>query len=505
MKKGFKNKIAMLLCLGICVTGFSGCTVGKKNSEGNVHLKWLMIGPGKQKDSDMVWDEFNKKLSEKLPGVSVEFDIIQPAEYAEKWQLMMAASENIDIAWNGYLVPWVEQIKKGAILDITDQLNEYAPDLLKEIPDYIWEVNSYEGRRYIVPNRQAATEMRRGLKTHKENSDIYLDKEQLQNVFFNSTTATQECYDELEKYLETLKKNGKLNKGASPNLLEFIRLKGYVGLVGTLAGTLIEDDELKAVNLAEVDSQLLMYDVARDWFEKGYIRADILGLQNRGGDEGKKDGYDLWMHQYYDWQAEADSKKYGFPIDVIDLDNYSVLGAQTSTASVIPRTCSDVETSVKLLDLVNTKKGAELYNLLVYGIEGNHYDVLENGKIETKGYVSQATSDNDYGLYKWVVGNTFNSHLTTTDIDNYYEVIEKIDSEAVIPSAAGFVFDSDPVKIEIAQCNAVITEYADLSTGAVSNHKAKVAERSEKLKKAGIDKIVEELQRQLDEWKKNNK
>ena len=101
MKK-IKN-LKRLTALGLAtVTALSFVACGKKTADDNkeVTLKWVMSGPGKQKDADTVWAKYNEEL-QKMPGfknTTVEFDVIPTSEYAQKFMLMLTSDEKVDIA-----------------------------------------------------------------------------------------------------------------------------------------------------------------------------------------------------------------------------------------------------------------------------------------------------------------------------------------------------------------------------------------------------------------------
>ena len=64
----------------------------------------------------------------------------------------------------------------------------------------------------------------------------------------------------------------------------------------------------------------------------------------------------------------------------------------------------------------------------------------------------------------------------------------------------GFTFDAEPVKAEIGKTNAVYDEYyRAIDLGVASE--AKYNEFVAKLKDAGSDKIIAEMQKQIDAWK----
>ena len=78
-------------------------------------------------------------------------------------------------------------------------------------------------------------------------------------------------------------------------------------------------------------------------------------------------------------------------------------------------------------------------------------------------------------------------------------------NEAAAPSPLmGFIFDTTPVKTQVAQIDAIMGSYSPaLNTGSVDPVKLK-AEMLPKLKGAGLDKVQAEVQKQIDAWRKAN-
>ena len=106
MKKIISIMMVVMTILS-CAGGLSGCKQKENASEdGVVTLKWVMPN-AKQKDSAMVLEEFNKQLADYLPDTRVEMEYVSAADYQEKWNLMMAANEEIDIGWSGYALDFM--------------------------------------------------------------------------------------------------------------------------------------------------------------------------------------------------------------------------------------------------------------------------------------------------------------------------------------------------------------------------------------------------------------
>ena len=92
--------------------------------------------------------------------------------------------------------------------------------------------------------------------------------------------------------------------------------------------------------------------------------------------------------------------------------------------------------------------------------------------------------------------------------DNFYTALAEMNEEAgQYETNLGVVFNQDPVVNEIAACAGVIEEYKKpLMKGAypAEEIEAKCAEFVEKLNANGMQKIVDEAQKQLNEWRAAN-
>jgi putative aldouronate transport system substrate-binding protein len=529
MKKGKWNlMVSTLLVLSLVTVGCSS-TGSNNNNEASpkpssetelgpsaetnkpVTLKWLFMGPGKQQDADMVWEEFNKKLQDYLPNTTVEFTQVAYAEFAEKWKLIAASGEDYDLAWTGWLIPFVPEVNKGAYLPLNDLIDQYAPDLKDGVPDWVLQRATVDGEIYARPNQQMEFSGVPSLKVPKELADQYLDLDKLQEVTFAAETSTLDTYAPMEEYLQALKEQNLLGKGVNMSDLNgFLRAKGYevLGQSG-FAGYRITDDSFKVVNLFESEEYKASYQIASDWFKKGYIRKDVLSVQNPKADNGLKDGSVLWAHNHIQDgmpvnpgnENEGTVDYYNIPLG----DKYYVPSGDSATSTAIPRTSKNPERAIQLIELMNTEKGKDLYNLLVWGIEGVHYNKVSDDTIETIGYSAHGSADAKYSLWKWVMGNTFNSYDNQSDTPGYNAFVKNKNDSAVKSPLMAFKLNTAPIDAEYTQLSAVIDEFNNaLASGALPDFEVKYNQMLDKMKKAGADKIVAEIQKQVDEFVKEN-
>ena len=80
-----------------------------------------------------------------------------------------------------------------------------------------------------------------------------------------------------------------------------------------------------------------------------------------------------------------------------------------------------------------------------------------------------------------------------------------INETAAISSALGFTFDPENVKTEYAKVSSVRNEYDKVfNTGCMENYEEYLSDARKKMKNAGIDAVIAEVNKQFKQWQKNN-
>ena len=97
-------------------------------------------------------------------------------------------------------------------------------------------------------------------------------------------------------------------------------------------------------------------------------------------------------------------------------------------------------------------------------------------------------------------GNGFLAHVWEGNDVDLWDQTEKFNNEAIISKAMGFTYDPTPVKNEVAALTNVYDQYKMSLEGGVVDPSEVYPQFIERLKQAGIDKVIAEKQRQLDEW-----
>lgn len=334
----------------------------------------------------------------------------------------------------------------------------------------------------------------------------WFDIDKVEGIFNAGNKICKADYKVYEDYLDKVQASGEKVKYISSEFLNR-EIKQKIGLpYGGLevitcnaAITRLGDDYKVYNTLTDFPENDEYYDLISEWHEKGYIRNDILENPSE-----KTGDYLLYWTQCLKGVEDRLSLTYGKPMKACKTHDLLYVGYNASSTNTgISSHSKNPERAMQVINLMNSTKGKDLLNLLAFGFEGEHYKKKNDEEIEWLGEATPGSSQNKYGYENWALGNALTSYITDGYPSGWNKYIdEEINKKAEISRLAGFSLDQMPIAKEIAQYQATVQEYKYLDKGTTPNYKELIKERNEKLKKAGSEKIVAEVQKQLDEWVK---
>jgi putative aldouronate transport system substrate-binding protein len=437
----------------------------------------------------------NKYLKEKI-NASVKINVIDWGSYGQKMNVKVASGDPVDIMWTsqssefGYGTNAI----KGAFYESEELFKQYAPKTW-EIMDKYWDQVRVNGEIYGMPN-QLGYAKENGYQVRKE----YAEKYGLNTEYTQKTIAPADAMgvEGLEPYLEQVKKNNPdmipLLCGAG-GLIPGNSAEVSMGLwnINNFACTDMEDNNLKVLNFYETPEYKERLELARDWYLKGYINPDAATvtnwtpLLNRAGavygDVTIGTGVEKMPSYWQPWGGEI--------AYIPTSETFTAATAAQVSMLAIGKNSKNPERAAMFLELSHSDP--EFVRLLCYGVEGVNYT--------TDGQYYTPIKGSEFGLEDWSNVNCQLKLLVEGQPADSIETERERNNNAKAPQFQGFVFNEEPVKTEIANCNSIIKEYApSLQTGAVEIE-ATLHEFNQKLKAAGVDNIIVETQKQLDAWK----
>lgn len=468
MKKALKMA-ALLMALVICAGCFAGCGESASNDEKT--LLWYSIGE-KQADEESVFAEFNNRVKEEL-GYEVDIQMIDAGTYAEKMNMIISAGEAYDLCFTS---SWSNDFKKnamnGAYYPLTELLKEF-PDLYNSIPEVCWTDATVNGDIYAVPNYQAMTYY-----------EAVAVPKRLAEKYNLDTENTRRLWD-MEDYFKQIKENEPDLYPLKPdnfNLHTFVYHEtGAPGVAYHNA-----DNNGKVVSLYETPEYLEKLAFARDYYQKGYYRPDVVSAY--GEDDNGIVKYGAWRAQAGPGSLATLNEKYDEEIIEIPLVDETFVGGARATMVAIARNSKDPKAALKLLEMINTD--ADLYNLLYFGIEGKHYEHITEKTvrpISNGGYVTTTG---------WAFGSQFLSYYIEGQEEDLWDQADRLNREASVAALHGFELDTEPIKNEVSNLSAIEKEYEYLEFGA-EDYEAAYKEFIDKLYAGGLQKVIDEVQKQV--------
>lgn len=251
----------------------------------------------------------------------------------------------------------------------------------------------------------------------------------------------------------------------------------------------------KIVNKFATEEFKKFAEQTREYYEAGYIDPGCSNA-NQANDLRSNvqltGSYLIGTQSYslgYELQA---TQERGFEVAMVPctdayVDTTSSQGAMMAISTV----CKNPERAMMFLNLLNTDP--YLMTLLNYGVEGIHYELKD-------GLVNFTEKRADYKPWTNGMGNVTILTPTADQGADFWEGFKAYYGSAKEIPILGYSFDSSSVATEMGSVSNVVAEYMlAICTGSVDPDE-KLPEFLKKLEDNGINTVLEEANRQLDEF-----
>ena len=484
-------------------------------------IQLMITGAGKQANSDKVWAAFNEQLQQYVPNTTVEFIDVSFDEYSEKFSQVLASGEGVDLAWTGWLINKPQNIADGNLMPLDDLLAEYGQGIVDILGENVVEIhrNADDGKLYYLPSWQGLVGDRRGWlvvteiaelagDTWIEDTEAALNK--WRNNYSEGTEAFQAVLDQATKYLAAAKEAGKLGAGINTGRVfgwsMYNGTRSNPGVGGSEIGIPFEDNTFTVIDGVASEHYKLYAKTMADWYKEGYIRSDIMSVDTSTLTLPKNgeitDTTYVFSCDPYLTEADQDAATADAGMDMTYLpveENASlILGGDTSYA--IPYCADEPERAMMVLNAIYSQP--DLYNTLIYGIEGEDYTKNADGTITTSYVGASPTADDSYGIQRWIIGSCKNALINNGTDPNYYADLEALEETARVNPFLNFTFDRTNVEGICASILNVYYEYGpQLDNGVAGDNWEELYNNYMAARKdAGIEELVTEFQNQLNAY-----
>ena len=524
MKKKF---VATLLCLAMAISGLIGCgsrsmetpsdTTAQEETpameEGDekaveevgvdttelepVTLHFIFFGD-KKSATDEVWESIADYTRDTL---NADFDVqfIAGDDYKNKLLVKAATGDvwdmNFDADWTGYF----QMTANDAYMNLDELLPKYAPDLYAKYEEAgMLEATKSKGHITALPwtmtmNTRPFLMWRGDL---AEAAGITVDKENFKTI------------EDMDKLLHELKE-------AYPDkyIAESSQIIGGGWQILDSAmgiGINLNDPECKLVAMETTPEFEAMAKYAEIWQKDGIMWKDILtdNLDHNSLISQGKLIAGIGTHEFSTtkraWVEE------GAYFDYAELYPDDLYANRTPLANTmcISVTSENPERTLMFLNMLENDQ--TLYDMVQYGIEGKTYVLDENGGAAYPDGMDTASSNYQEWGGQWALWKPQFMRPNATYGPGFWEKEAEYAASSdknVVSPLEGFSFDATEVTTETAQRTQIYGDATRLiQVGLAGDYQAAIDKLIADSEAAGLQKILDEYQRQINEFlaAKNN-
>lgn len=492
-KRFFKRMFAGVLAGAI---GISACGCGNKQQavkdedpntvpKDTYEINWYLPATA-PKEIAVVENEINAYIKDKI-NATVKINCLENAQYSEKLSNMIMAGEYFDIAFcANWMLDYFVNAENGAFVELDSLFDKYMPKTHELSDKACLDCARVGGKVYALP-------------VIKESASAYgwIYRKDLADKY-NIDMSKIKTFEELIPVLKTIKENEPDIKypinwalDQTPGdsaLIPFNVITGYN------VGYRRDDDSFSIMNKLDVPEIMDDFKLAHRFYKEGLVKEDI--LTNYSDTTQRLNNGQTFCALFPLKPGKVEEtfgdSRYEFAQEfVTEARKGTTIGV--SSMNAISSTSKNPARVARFLELLNTDK--YLYNLVIYGIEGKHYTKVSDNVIKlipNSGY--------DMSTNQWMIGNVYNAYTKDTENPDKYVELKNFDDSATVSAICGFRFVTEPVQAEIAACKAVEKQFeTQIALGAIDPTTV-IDEYRKNLETSGINKIIEEVQKQINEF-----
>lgn len=478
MKKKFLAAGILILCI---------CGISKTRAEEEtVQLTVpILFERGIPKDIKQVKEAVKELVKEKI-GVEVQLVEIlyntssSSQDQRQKSELKLLEKQGILFD----IFPTV--LYKEGFLPLNDLLEQYGKDIVDFIGEERMEFSKEDGIIWTVPS----------VSDYVSSFGITMRADFLSESGIH--TEEIKTIADLDQVFETIKEK-------NPQIAMVCGYRTRRGFIDRLKAARIliepicarEEDSDKLVNYYATEEYKEMVTMFYQWGEKGYL-PDALPLQNLMG-SALVEGENLFSYFSPCKPSIEYEESISCGMDMITIPLMEPIVTEYSLESTvhwgISQKCEHPKEAMEFLNLMYTD--SELVNLMIYGIEGIHYEIQGDGTIDYPEGVDRKNVGYQ-NTQPWFLPNQLISYVWNGNDPLVWEKTRLFNEEAKWQESLFFDFETEDISEEIEKLEEIIEKYTyGLESGQL-NPDIYLPMMLEEMEKAGAERVVEEVQKQWD-------
>ncbi|WP_338134392.1 ABC transporter substrate-binding protein [Cohnella candidum] len=469
-----------------------------------VTVSYVMLGNKPTNGQfEKVMEKVNALLKQKA-NANLEIKWVEWADWQTKYNLLLASGESLDLITTAtdWLDAW-PNAQKGAFMALDDLLPKYAPLTWQEVPQEDWAETKYKNQIMMIPEDHYTQWVNHGF--------IYRGDWAKEL----GITSPIKDFETLGQYFQGIKDK---KPGVIPWDSEGTNLEMFDGYVNSYSDAISlpvstgpigifyapsYDQKFTAGSPVFEDTFLNFAKLMKEWGDKSYWRQDVLSYKGDAKtalEAGKSGGVEHHTQTFLGERYKMDQLQPGSELQFFPWSatrNNLVSMSITHGATALGAHSKNPERALMVYDLL--RQDPEIYKLFNYGIEGVQYVVKDGKRYRPDGYDVQ--KDDFYSDF-WGGRIDKNEIPDGTLWDGYKDLYASYDQIKKPYPYGRFVFDKNPVNNELTAITQVVSQSLPaIVFGKAGDPEKAVNDFRNQLKSAGYDKVVAELQKQLDAYK----
>jgi len=454
------------------------------------------------------WEEtaeaINKYLEEKL-NTTIEWHMCLVADYNSNVSTLINAGGDFDIVFTRPgIVDFASFAKAGAFLPIEDYVDEYLPGSQALLQENAFNAMKIDGHQYGIPLARDSA----------RNFNIQVNMTMLKDL--GLTVPEYKNFLELTDWIYEAKavRDKKYPEKADQTFLRHFSddISSYYTADYLLGQTV-------ALNIDGVngfkdqgDDAFCVY-MTDEYRELAKLRYQMVKDNIIPFDEDSFDTEGVLFKAgefLFDWSqgtvfVDEEANMPHFMTGLYRAKDGVIATNGYQMGYAVSAKCEYPERALEVIEMLNTDP--YVATMLHFGPENIGWTDKDNDGVIEAGPANDVASGDKYYWYwyGWNLGGLTTSKLPTGYPDNFTELLNEMNNSAYMSPVMGFTFNAEPVENEIAACNNVIAEYnSTILSGQNDDVDKLVDEFVQKLKDNGIEKIVDEMNSQIDAWRATN-
>jgi putative aldouronate transport system substrate-binding protein len=506
--KGAKNNLpwnlsGLLSAALVSVFILAGCggsgsrqTADSTPAENPYHVTMAFLG-GPMEDDARVFAAINELT---LRELNMTFDAVPLSwgDFVSTLNLMLSGGDNLDIL-PVYFSLASSYINAGQIVNLRDYIYDYGKDILRLVGEDVATSGSINGFIFGVPSQKESASL----------SGIVMRKDIVDALGIDVSAI--HTLDDLTPIFAKVKANyPNIDCLAAKNSVS--QWENYDILTDRFGVLMDSGQDTTVVNWYETEDYKTKINRVYNWYRAGYIKLDAAtstDVETNLVLAGSLFGYFSYIKPGYLEQANAQCGREMVYAYIGTDDGKTLNNLNSNNVNFInwgiAQNSKDKARAMQFLNFAYSNP--EFMNLLNWGIEDEHY-VFVQGSKNVIDYPPGINAGNaKYGRnLGWHFPNQYIAHIWTGLPEDIWRQYQSFNDSALKSKAFGFLYDSSSVANEIAALSSVQAEYVTaLETGSVSNPERTLKELNEKLYTAGLQKVIDLKQRQLDAWRNSRR